>query len=129
MFDEYGNPVDSSFTGLTYDAQGNALGYASPAAAYTNAGTYTAATAPASTPAWLTQVLGAAPSLANSAASIYASSTAGKNQPKLPALAQIKPSVSGAPAAGMSMTTILVLVVVGILSLVLIVPRLMGRGK
>lgn len=137
VYDAAGNVVDpSSFTGPAFDLYGNAVSTmaqtnaANMAAAnnYGAAATYSTATAP-TTPSWLTQVLAAAPSVIQSGASIYASATAGKNQPKLPSLAQVKPSVAAPAQGGMSMTTILLLVGAGVLTLVLIIPRLMGSKK
>lgn len=123
FFDSAGNVVDPTiFAGNVYDGQGNLFLSAIPSAA----STYTAASAPSTTPAWLNSLISAAPSLAQSGASIYASATAGKNQPKLPPLAKVAPSVQPVKS-GISMTTILILAVVAVLGLVLIVPRLIGK--
>jgi len=136
VYDAAGNVVDpATFTGATFDLYGNSVSTmaqsdaANLAAAnnYGAAATYSTATSPATTPSWLTQVLAAAPSVISSGASIYASATA-KPAAK-PALGVVAPSVTAKAAGGMSMTTILCLVGAGILALVLIVPRLMRRGK
>ena len=138
VFDANGNLVDpSTYTGATFDLYGNAVSTmaqtnaVNAAAANSYGATYTAATAPTTgtsgTPAWLTSIITAAPSLAQSGASIYASATA-KPSAK-PALGVVAPSVTAKAAGGMSMTTILCRVGAGVLALVLIVPRLMRRGK
>jgi len=138
IFDANGNVVDpSTYTGDTFDLYGNPVSTmaqtnaVNAAAANSYAATYVAATDPATgtsgTPAWLNSIITAAPSLAQSAASIYASATA-KPAAK-PALGVVAPSVTAKAAGGMSMTKILFLVGAGILALVLIVPGLMRRGK
>jgi len=142
-FDIYGNAVDpTSYTGQTYDANGNAVdtigqSMAASNAAATNYGaTYAALTTPAGVTAtaapassgagtWIQSIVGGASTLANSAASVYNAVSGGG---KATGPTTTTKSVNGVPVttvttgSGFSTNTS-ILAVVGILIAVLVAMR------
>lgn len=127
MFDANGNPVDASYTGQTYDWNGNATDPGTTVNPYTAAASTpaptTTGTNPASAPLDWKSILGGVTSVAGSAASIYAATTAAKSAAAPVTVNKIAPTAAPSGSGFWTPLNIGLLAVAGLLVVGLFVMR------